>query len=268
MKEIMDIGFAGLLVGYFLSIVILVIHQMKRTGLARKYGISLIRMTLQLFLLGLVLQWILDTRNIPVLVALTLLMLLAATQLIVGGSGVSYRKFFLMTFTVSSLSTLTAGALLLFGVIGLPLGEWNNPRYIIPILGMLLGNTMNSGVISLRNLEQSIKSERKIIEQKLSYGARPMEAVLQYIREAYKLALLPHISSMAGMGVVSLPGMMTGQVLSGTDVMTAVKYQIAIVLGITAVAAVSNYILLHYAHKKYFNHREQMLEIKKGNKIN
>ena len=143
-----------------------------------------------------------------------------------------------------------------------------NPRYIIPILGMLLGNTMNSGVISLRNLEQSIKSQRKIIEQKLSYGAKPTEAVLKYIREAYKLALLPHISSMAGMGVVSLPGMMTGQVLSGTDVMTAVKYQIAIVLGITAVAAVSNYILLHYAHKKYFNPREQMLGVESGKKSN
>ena len=264
----MDISLSGLLIGYFLSIVILAIHQLKKTGLSKKYGISLVRMTLQLFFLGLVLQWIMDTRNIPVLAVLTLLMLLAATQLIVGGSGVSYRKFFLMIFTVSSLSTLAAGGVLLFGVIGLPLKEWNNPRYIIPILGMLLGNTMNSGVISLRNLEQSIKSQRKIIEQKLSYGAKPTEAVLKYIREAYKLALLPHISSMAGMGVVSLPGMMTGQVLSGTDVMTAVKYQIAIVLGITAVAAVSNYILLHYAHKKYFNPREQMLGVESGKKSN
>ncbi len=121
---------------------------------------------------------------------------------------------------------------------------WYHPRYALPLLGMILGNTMTGISLGLHTLSTGLVRERAAIEAQLCLGATRQQALLPATRAALKSALMPIINSMAATGLVALPGMMTGQILSGVEPAEAVKYQILIMFliaggtGLGAVAAV------------------------------
>lgn len=105
---------------------------------------------------------------------------------------------------------------------------WYHPRYAIPLLGMVLGNTMTGISLGLHTLTSTLVRERNAVEARLMLGASRQEALLPVTRAAMKSALMPIINSMAATGLVSLPGMMTGQILAGADPEEAVKYQLLV----------------------------------------
>ncbi|HKL22502.1 MAG TPA: ABC transporter permease, partial [Tichowtungia sp.] len=105
---------------------------------------------------------------------------------------------------------------------------WYAPRYAIPLLGMLLGNTMNGLSLSLNHLTLNVRQNRAVIETRLALGQTKTEAVDDIRRESVRTGLIPIVNSMAAAGLVSLPGMMTGQILAGNPPVDAVKYQILI----------------------------------------
>jgi putative ABC transport system permease protein len=121
---------------------------------------------------------------------------------------------------------------------------WYDPRYAIPLLGMILGNCMTGIALGLDTLTTSLVSRRAAVEAQLMLGATRQEAVAPVTRQALRSALMPTINSMSATGVVSLPGMMTGQILGGVPPVEAVKYQILVMFliaggtGLGAVAAV------------------------------
>lgn len=121
---------------------------------------------------------------------------------------------------------------------------WYDPRYAIPLLGMVLGNTMNGVSLGLHTLTNGVVLRRGAVEARLMLGATRMEALGPVIRDSLRSALMPVINGMAATGLVTLPGMMTGQILGGVAPMDAVKYQILVMFllsggaGIGAVTAV------------------------------
>ena len=121
---------------------------------------------------------------------------------------------------------------------------WYDPRYAIPLLGMILGNCMTGVGLGLNTLTTSLVNRRASVEAQLMLGATRQVAAAPVMREALRSALMPTINSMSATGVVSLPGMMTGQILGGVPPVEAVKYQILVMFliaggtGLGAVTAV------------------------------
>jgi putative ABC transport system permease protein len=119
---------------------------------------------------------------------------------------------------------------------------WYDPRYALPLLGMILGNTMTGIALGLQRLTEGARQQRPGIEALLCLGATRRTALLPVTRQALTTALMPIINSLAATGLVSLPGMMTGQILAGVEPLEAVKYQLMImfmIAGGTTLGAVT-----------------------------
>jgi putative ABC transport system permease protein len=210
--------------------------------LSRDIGISILRMTVQLSLVGIYLKALFDLNN-PWLNGLwILLMLMVADLSILQRAGLKARYFFLATLTAIASSVIVSTAYLVMLVIQPAL--YYDARYIVPLAGMILGNCLQGNVIALERFYSALRKNEQEYETFLMLGATRWEAVRTYFRAAIKAALNPTIAGMATMGLVSLPGMMTGQILGGSEPWIAVKYQIAIMICIFASTAMASIVNL------------------------
>lgn len=209
--------------------------------LSRDVGISILRMSIQLGLVGIYLKT-LFTLNNPWLNGLWILVMLIVADLsILKRAGLKARYFALATFTAIASSILLSTAYLVILVIQPT--HYYDARYIVPLAGMILGNCLQGNVIALERFYSSLRKNENEYTTFLMLGATRWEAVRPYFRDAVKAAINPTIASMATMGLVSLPGMMTGQILGGSEPWLAVKYQIAIMICIftsTTIACIIN----------------------------
>jgi putative ABC transport system permease protein len=114
---------------------------------------------------------------------------------------------------------------------------WYDPQYLIPLLGMVLGNTLSGISLGLDRFMDSLATQRDQVETLLALGATRWEAAHSQVRDAIRVGMIPTVNSMMVMGLVSLPGMMTGQILAGANPIDAVRYQIVIIFMIAAGAA-------------------------------
>jgi putative ABC transport system permease protein len=154
---------------------------------------------------------------------------------------------------------LSSFAVTIFALVVI-LGEtpWYAPQYAIPLLGMLLGNTMNGIAIAMDRLTHSVWEQRNVIEARLMLGQRWDEAVSSMRREAIRSGMIPIINAMAAAGVVSLPGMMTGQILAGASPVEAVKYQILIMFLITVGTGLGTLAAVSTGSRRLFDDRQRL----------
>lgn len=258
----LDIGAAQMAVLFGVVLLPWLLLGLLGIGLTKAVGIGILRMTLQLGLVGVYLKTLFELNN-PWLNGLWILvMLLVADLAILGRAGLNRRLFFLSTFTAVTLSVLFSAAYLIFLVIRPPL--FYDARYLVPLTGMILGNCLQSNVIGLERFYSALRKNENEYLTYLLLGATRQEAVAPYFREAVKAAVNPTVASMATLGLVALPGMMTGQILGGGDPWVAVKYQIAIMLCIfssTTLAALLNLKLsLNIAFDEFDGLREDMVK--------
>lgn len=136
--------------------------------------------------------------------------------------------------------------------------RWYDPQYLIPLSGMMLGNAMNSASLAGERLSSKIKSSRLEIETQLCLGATPEQAIANYRREAIRASLIPTINTMMVVGLVSLPGIFTGQVLSGIDPLNAASYQILILFMIAATNMLSTSLVTAGIYRQFFNANSQL----------
>ena len=125
---------------------------------------------------------------------------------------------------------------------------------------MIIGNSMNGATLAAERLASGIRERREELEAAICLGATSRQAAEPIVRQAFRAALMPTINTMAAMGIVSLPGMMTGQILSGTDPIVAVRYQIAIMCAITGAVGISSYLILLLGYRHYFTPAHQVRE--------
>jgi UDP-glucose/iron transport system permease protein len=219
--------------------------------LSRDIGISVLRMSIQLALVGIYLKMLFDL-NHPLLNGLwILIMLLVADLSILRRAGLKVSYFALATFTAIASSVLFSTAYLVILVI--KPSHFYDARYIVPLAGMILGNCLQGNVIAMERFYSALRKSENEYATFLMLGATRWEAVRPYFRDAVKAAINPTIAGMATMGLVSLPGMMTGQILGGSEPWLAVKYQIAIMICIFTSTTIASIINLKLSLNIAFN---------------
>jgi putative ABC transport system permease protein len=211
-------------------------------GLERQLLIATGRMVVQLALVGLVLKT-LFTLVSPFWTGLAaLIMVLFAGREIMARQDHRLKGFWSYGLGTSCM-LLAAGLVTVFALTTQVRPDpWYDPRYTLPLLGMILGNTMTGISLGLQTLSSGLVRDRAAVEAQLMLGATRWQAVLPVLRSALRSALMPIINSMAATGLVALPGMMTGQILAGAEPMAAVKYQMLImflIAGGTTLGAIS-----------------------------
>ncbi|MEJ2619666.1 MAG: iron export ABC transporter permease subunit FetB [Candidatus Thiodiazotropha sp.] len=227
-------------------------------GIESKLLIAAVRTVIQLSLLGLVLKF-LFVQSHPLLIGgLALFMLLVAGYEVMArqqrrfsgiwGFGVGTLSMFISSFSVTILALTVI----------IQAQPWYSVQYLIPLLGMLLGNTMSGIAIALDNLTQNAWQRRQQIEAQLILGHSWDQAIREIRRNALRSGLIPIINAMAAAGIVSLPGMMTGQILAGTPPMEATKYQILIMLLIAAGTGFGATAAVWIGAKRLFDDRERL----------
>lgn len=213
-------------------------------GIARDLAIASVRMVVQLLLVGLVLT-ILFSNVSPLWTGLAALgMVMFAGREIMSRQNRRLSGFW--SYGVGTGCMLfAAGLVTVFALLSqIQADPWYHPRYVLPLLGMILGNTMTGISLGLDTLTTWVVRDKAAVEAQLALGAHRRTALLPATRAALRSALMPIVNSMAATGLVALPGMMTGQILSGVEPVEAVKYQLLVMFliaggtGIGAVAAV------------------------------
>ena len=134
-----------------------------------------------------------------------------------------------------------------------------NPQYVIPIGGMLAGNAMTGVNLGIKSFYDRLDDQKDMMESLLNFGANPKDILRPLVNSSLETALIPTLNNMAGMGIVALPGMMTGQILSGTLPMTAILYQISIMIAIATVVCLSIFISLYFGYKSLYNDNMQWI---------
>lgn len=222
-----------------------------RLGLTRGLAIAATRMVAQLFLVGLVLEWVFTNATAPLVVALSVGMALLAGQAAVRRTSRRFPGIWVDALvSVLGASFVVTGAAVL-GV--LRIDPWYDPQYVIPLHGMLLGNALTGISLSLDRFMEGASRGRGLVEARLALGATRWEAARPLFRDAVRVGLVPITNSMAVMGIVSLPGMMTGQILAGAAPADAVRYQILIVFMIAACVALAALGVVGLAYRRLFS---------------
>ncbi|MBN2331649.1 MAG: iron export ABC transporter permease subunit FetB [Deltaproteobacteria bacterium] len=217
-----------------------------------------LRTTVQLLLIGFILKWLFASANPGWLALMAMVMLLAAGREVMRrqqrrlagwwGFGVGTISLFLSSFSIA-LFALT---------MVISIHPWYEPQYAIPLLGMLLGNTMNGISLGLDRLIQTVWQQRQVIEARLLLGEPWSQAVGDVRRDSIRSGLTPVINAMMAAGLVSLPGMMTGQILAGSPPVEAVKYQILIMFLISAGSGFGTLAAVSLAARRLFDHRHRL----------
>lgn len=226
-------------------------------GLEQRLAVASIRTVVQLLLVGYVLQWIFTVNQWPVVLAMMLLMTLIAGIAAVRRVESRYPGLPLDSIVSIATSSWIVTGIALAGIVQPE--PWYRPQYAIPLLGMILGNTLNGISLGMDRLGQELDSHRDAVETLLALGATRWEAARAPIQQAVRTAMVPTINAMMVVGVVSLPGMMTGQLLSGQEPLGAVKYQIVIMFLIAAGAALGTVSVVLLGYRRLFNQDHQFL---------
>ncbi len=225
-------------------------------GLGRRLVVAAVRTVVQLLVLGLVLHWVFETDG-PVFVVLILL----AMSVLAGFEAVRRTTRRVRGLLPGSMAVMTLSSILvlLYGlraVVGVE--PWWAPRYAIPILGMILGNALNGVSLGLETVLEGFDRERRKIEVLLAHGATRSEASRDVVRRAVRTGTIPIVNSMAAAGLVSIPGMMTGQILSGEPPLSAARYQIFILFCIASAVALGTVGVVLVAARLVFDERERL----------
>lgn len=228
-----------------------------RLHLERRLLVAGVRTVGQLLLLGAVLQWVFSLRRWYLVLCLMLLMSLVAGTEAVRRSRRRYRGIWVNSIVSMWVSSWLITAVALFGIVDVE--PWYSPQYAIPLLGMILGNTLNGISLGLDRLSEELTVRRSEVEELLALGARSWEAARGAVREAVRVGMTPILNSMMVVGVVSLPGMMTGQLLAGVDPAQAVKYQVVIMFLIASGTGLGTVAVVLLSYRRLFNADHQFL---------
>ena len=228
-------------------------------GVERRVLVAAARSAVQLSLIGYVLHALFATTH-PALIGLMALVMLAAA----GWEAMSRQKrryrgawgygIGTLSMFLSSFSVLVLALTVIIGV-----RPWYQPQYLIPLLGMLLGNTMSGVALAMDNLTRQAWDSRGRIEARLMLGETWDTAIAEIRRDSLRAGLIPIVNAMATAGLVSLPGMMTGQLFSGMEPMQAAMYQIVIMFVIAAATSLGTVSVVLLSYRRLFNADHQFL---------
>jgi putative ABC transport system permease protein len=210
-------------------------------GVHRQLFVAAARMVVQLIAIGYLLKLIFAMNSPAATLLLVTVMVVIAAREVAARPERRFAGGFNIAIGIGAVGSSTLITVVLALTTAIRPQPWFEPHYAIPLAGIILGSVLNSASISLDSILTSVRRERPGIEARLSLGGTYREAMAPLVRESVRRGLLPVINQMSAAGIVTLPGIMTGQILAGLDPMEAVKYQILLMFllsGGSGIAAV------------------------------
>lgn len=227
-------------------------------GLEKKVVIYSCRMTAQLLFIGLVLRYLFDSASFLLVALMSVIMLFAAGREVVARQKRKIRGINGYTITTGSMFVSSFSVTLLALLFIIRVEPWYTLQYAIPLLGMLLGNTMTGVSLAIDRMTDQLYLRRAEVEQRLLQGQTWKKASEDIRKDCTRTGMVPIINSMAAAGLVSLPGMMTGQILGGTPPLEAVKYQILIMFLIAGGTGLGVMVAVWGTGKTLFDARHRL----------
>ncbi|MFB7158717.1 ABC transporter permease [Lysinibacillus sp. NPDC056232] len=234
----------------------LLLSKTLKLGLEKDTLIATIRSIIQLLAVGYILKFVFDAQSYSYIFLMIALMILVATlnarKKGKGIKGITWK----IALTLIVVECVTQGVLLGFNIVP------STAQYIIPISGMMIGNSMVLSVLFLNRFTSEIASHQNEIELILSLGGTPKQAIHRQLMNAIKASMIPTIESQKTIGLVQLPGMMSGQIIGGADPIQAVQFQLLIIFALLTAATLSSIMIGFLSYPALFNERMQILETK------
>ncbi len=255
--NIIDIGYPGLLLSLSFVLLAGVSSLALRLNLHRDIFWGTVRTVSQLFLMGYVLRYVFRVNSPWLVLLLFTIMVFFAGRIVAGRVRDRDVPFHLPT-VFSMLISASFVTIMVTAVI-VRVEPWYQPSYFIPLAGMIVGNSMNAIAIALERLLGDLRDKRDIIEMYLSLGADYREASADIVRTAVRAGMIPSINTMMGVGIVSLPGMMTGQIIAGADPLVSVKYQIVVMLMLVGSTAIGCILAIFLVRRRCFSADQRLL---------
>lgn len=240
-----------------LIVIAIIISHWLKLGLGKTLILASIRTIIQLSLIGLILAWVFARQSAWQVLAILSIMTIIASVAAKNNIKKPYQG--LLKDTLTSLSATTAVVTLVAMTFILKVSPWYRPQFIIPILGLILGNSLTAIALTTNNFINALHDKKSLVDNQLSLGATPFEATHPLIRTAIVSGMTPTINSMMVVGLVSLPGMMTGQILAGADPTQAIRYQIITMFLICTGSCLSCTLCTLLILKRFFNERNQFM---------
>jgi len=234
----------------------LLLSKTLKLGLEKDTLIATIRSIIQLLAVGYILKFVFDAQsNIYIFLMIALMILVATLNARKKGKGIKGITW-KIALTLIAVECVTQGVLLGFDIVP------STAQYIIPISGMMIGNSMVLSVLFLNRFTSEIASHQNEIELILSLGGTPKQAIHRQLMNAIKASMIPTIESQKTIGLVQLPGMMSGQIIGGADPIQAVQFQLLIIFALLTAATLSSIMIGFLSYPALFNERMQILETK------
>ncbi|MBC8063090.1 MAG: iron export ABC transporter permease subunit FetB [Clostridiaceae bacterium] len=242
----------SLLVASSLVLISLLFSYYQKLKLEKEIIIGIIRAIVQLVLVGYMLNYIFGLQN-PIFTSLLLLFMTFNAAMNAAKRGKEIKNGLLISFLAIFLGAfITLSILVLSGAIKYKAYQ------MIPVGGMIISNAMVALGLCYRQMIADYKNKREEVETKLSLGANVLEASKEIIRESIKTGMLPTIDSTKTLGIVSLPGMMTGLILAGKSPIDAIRFQIMVTFMLLSTTSIASLVACYLAYGKFFNKRKQL----------
>ncbi len=256
MQDLMRLSLVDLAWGVGMMAIAIGLSAWEQLGLEWSLAVATGRTILQLLIVGYILAFVFALNNPWGVLAVIAVMLTIAAVVTRNRIGKKYPK--LLPLVWGSILVSTVVTLSYTNLLVIHPRTWYEPQYLIPLAGIVLGNAMNGAAIGGERLVSTIKASHLEIETHLSLGATPEQAVAQHRKDAIKAGLIPTLNQMMVVGVVTLPGIITGQLLSGVDPLNAASYQILIMFMLAFANLVTTLLVTHGLCCQFFNQAAQL----------
>lgn len=253
MNSTASISVTSLLFASSLILISLFFSYYQKLNLEKETIIGVVRAIIQLTVVGYILNYIFGLKN-PLFTTFLILFMLFNASHNAAKRGKDIKNGIWISFisigsgTAITLSVLVAAKAIKY-----------EPYQIVPISGMIISNAMVAIGLCYRQLSSNFKNRRAEVETKLALGADILPSSIEIIRDSIKTGMLPTIDSMKTLGLVSLPGMMTGLILAGTSPLEAIKYQIMVTFMLLSTTSIAAFSSCYMAYKSFFNERKQII---------
>ncbi|MDB9538240.1 iron export ABC transporter permease subunit FetB [Anabaenopsis tanganyikae CS-531] len=257
MQDLIKLDLVDLVIAVGLMAIAIGLSTWERLGLELNLAMATGRTILQLLVLGYVLDFIFALDNVwGVLAILAVILTITA---MVARNRISVKIPLVLPLVWGAILISTALTVIYTNFLIIQPDRWYEPRYVIPLAGIVLGNAMNAAAIAGERLVSTLNSQYVEIETHLSLGATPHQAVSQYRKQAIRSAFLPTLNQMMLMGMVAIPGITTGQLIAGISPLDAVYYEIVIIFMVAMANLLTSILVTRGLYRQFFNSAAQLV---------
>lgn len=232
----------------------LILSKFFNLGLEKDTVIATIRSIVQLFIVGYILQFVFDFEHPIYIVLMVIIMIVAATQNARKKGSMIKGITWKLVITFVLIEVITQAILIGFKITPA------TAQYIIPISGMVVGNSMVLAILFLNRFTSEVQSQQDVTELILSLGGSPKQAVNNQLIQSIRASTIPTIESQKTIGLVQLPGMMSGQIIAGAAPLQAVFFQLLVLFLLLMTAVFTSLLLGYLSYPTLFNDRMQFID--------